>query len=97
MADRTRAGRPTAVGVYTFHRHDVKLAYVFGSMAEPVRAFLVGGPLHVSDPLADIDIGVVFEDARVLAHPALRRERYSRLFNDLTEMFPEERLDLDFL
>lgn len=80
-----------------FRRHHVRLAYLFGSMAEPARRFLAGGQLDVIDPLADIDVGVVFEDPSFLGDAPLRRERYSRLFNDLTEVFPEGRLDLVFL
>jgi predicted nucleotidyltransferase len=80
-----------------FQCHGVALAYFFGSMATPAHRFLTNGQLDVSDPLADIDIGVVFENPGVLADPASRRERYSGLFNDLTDVFPEDRLDLVFL
>lgn len=44
-----------------FLRHHVALAYLFGSMAEPARRFLEGGPHEAPDPLADIDVGVVLE------------------------------------
>lgn len=80
-----------------FHRHDVALAYLFGSMAEPARSFLTSGRLDVTDALADIDLGVVFEDRGFLTEPGLRRQRYSVLFNALTDIFPEDRLDLVFL
>lgn len=80
-----------------FHRHDVALAYLFGSMAGPARRFVSGGRLDIADPLADIDLGVVFEDGDFLAEPEPRRQRYSELFNALTDIFPEDRLDLVFL
>src|SRR5690625_7412921 len=80
-----------------FQRHGVALAYLFGSMAEPVHRFLIGGPLDMIDALADIDLGVVFEDGGFLTEPGPRRQRYSAWFNALTDIFPEDRLDLVFL
>lgn len=80
-----------------FQRHGVALAYLFGSMAEPAHRFLIGGPLAMLDALADIDLGVVFEDGGFLTEPGPRRQRYSALFNALTDIFPEDRLDLVFL
>lgn len=78
-------------------RHDVVLAYLFGSMAAATRRFLSGAPLDTSDPLADIDVGVVFDDYKMLADPAKRAKRYSSLFNDVADVFPEHLLDLVFL
>lgn len=80
-----------------FRRHRVALAYVFGSMVEPVRRFLAGETLQLADPLADIDIGVVLEDYHDLTQPSARAFRYADLFNDLTDVFPEDRLDLTLL
>lgn len=80
-----------------FRRHGVALAYLFGSMAGPAHRFVTGDRLEISDPLADIDLGVVFADGGFLADPGLRRQRYSDLFNALTDIFPEDHLDLVFL
>lgn len=80
-----------------FHRHDVALAYLFGSMAEPAHRYVTGDRLDATDALADIDLGVVFENKGFLEEPALRRQRYAALFNALTDIFPEDRLDLVFL
>lgn len=80
-----------------FRNHNVTLAYAFGSMADIVARFLENGRITLNDPLTDIDIGVVFAQPAFLNEPNERAARYAALFNDLTEVFPENRLDLVFL
>lgn len=77
--------------------HGVALAYVFGSQAELALRFLQGDSVRVEDPLADIDVGVVFSD-RDTVHRATGRHRlYAALHNALSDVFPKGRLDLVFL
>jgi predicted nucleotidyltransferase len=82
---------------HIFQSNGVALAYLFGSMAAASHRFLTDGQLDTSDRLADVDLGVVFGAREILTDPALRGKRYSDLFNDLTEVFPEDRLDLVLL
>lgn len=64
-----------------FRRHRVALAYVFGSMVEPVRRFLAGETLQLADPLADIDIGVVLEDYHRVERLDWAQELYDIVVN----------------
>lgn len=73
----------------------VVLAYLFGSQAEAGRATLDGNPAVVADPLADLDLGIIFRGT-VPPPPELPRV-YARLYNSLAELFSPLTLDLVFL
>ena len=70
--------------------------YIFGSIAEKVAVMLEDKkPEGINDPLADIDVGVVF-----LKRPSSSEERiklYGRLYSELSEVFLPCKLDLIFL
>jgi len=70
--------------------------YIFGSVAEKVAVMLEDKkPEGINDPLADIDVGVVF-----LKRPLSSEERiklYGRLYSELSEVFLPCKLDLIFL
>jgi len=70
--------------------------YIFGSIAEKVAVMLEDKkPEGINDPLADIDVGVVF-----LKRPLSSEERiklYGRLYSELSEVFLPCKLDLIFL
>ena len=70
--------------------------YAFGSMAEKVIPLLKGEkPDEIADPLADLDIGVVFYEKP--SAPAERIKLYGKLYSGLSEVFSPFRLDLVFL
>lgn len=82
--------------------HSVALAYLFGSMGESAYHFLSGDDAVVDDrvagdPLADVDLGVVFTEVSVLATAKQRLNLYAALHNDLSDLFPTGRLDLVLL
>jgi len=69
--------------------------YIFGSIAKDGAALLESKMPKRIDPLADIDVGVVF-----LERPLKPKERikiYGRLYSELSEVFSPFTLDLIFL
>lgn len=83
--------------VRIFKAHGVALAYLFGSQVEAAIRMLQGEPTSLDDPLADLDVGVVFLEPKP-AEPGRGRHRlYAALHNDLVDIFPGNRLDLVFL
>lgn len=76
--------------------YGILAVYIFGSMAEKVAVMLKDKkPEGINDPLADIDVGVVF-----LKRPLSPDERiklYGRLYSELSEVFLPCKLDLIFL
>jgi len=76
-------------------KHGIALMCLFGSQADAGLAYLEGKEVHTGDdPLADLDIGVVFlkglpkEDTATL---------YASIYNDLGDVFFPFVLDLSFL
>jgi len=74
---------------------DVTLLYVFGSQKNKTEQILLGNPVLSDDPMTDIDIGVVFD--RLNSEGLDRAKLYSRLYNELEEIFLPFKLDLVFL
>ncbi|OGW14923.1 MAG: hypothetical protein A3G93_12020 [Nitrospinae bacterium RIFCSPLOWO2_12_FULL_45_22] len=70
-------------------------AYIFGSMARDGAAILDGKKHGKIDPLADIDIGVVFLERPL--DPNERIKIYSRLHSTLSDIFLPFTLDLILL
>ncbi len=67
--------------------------YIFGSMAEKVAVmFKDKKPGGITDPLADIDVGVVF--LKSPSSPEERIKLYGRLYSELSEVFLPYKLDL---
>jgi hypothetical protein len=74
-------------------KYNIILMYLFGSQKENAFKILNGGDVIIEDPLADIDVGIVFSyDINDIDG---RYRLYSDIYNDLVEIFP--RLDLVFL
>lgn len=76
-------------------KYGLSLIYVFGSQVETALALIQGKALPVTDPLSDIDVGVVF--AGGLPPADQRPGIYAGLYHDLQEIFHPHRLDLTFL
>jgi uncharacterized protein len=76
-------------------KYEVALAYLFGSRVEDGYALLMGERVFVDDPLADIDVGIVFRGE--LPKGLDIANLYSSIYNDLEEMYKPYPLDLVFL
>lgn len=73
----------------------LQLVYLFGSQMQLGKAFIAGAQVHVDDPLADLDVGVVRGEVEETT-PA-RLELYGELSIALAELFQPFRVDLVFL
>jgi hypothetical protein len=84
-------------------RYDIALAYLFGSQKDLAYQMLLGQKVEIKDPLADIDLGLVFKNQSVVAHShprSLHLPRhilYADLYNKLMDLFLPCPLDLVFL
>lgn len=76
--------------------HGVGLAYAFGSAADRLMSILADATPEPLDPLADLDLGVVFA-IPLPQHSAPAHEIYARLHSDLGELFSPMPLDLVLL
>jgi len=76
-------------------RYNVSLMYLFGSREKLAMQIIEGSMPENRDPLADIDVGVVFSTALPVGRE--RARLYSLLFNDLEDVFLPFALDLVFL
>ena len=75
--------------------YTILAVYLFGSMANEGVA-LLDNKLPVNlDPLADLDVGVVF--LQTVSDPKERIELYKKLYSDLSDLFSPLSLDLVFL
>lgn len=77
--------------------HGVALVYLFGSQADRAYRYLLGEQVDLADPLADVDVGVVFRVPGVLEDAVRRVRLYTALYGQLAGVFPEDKLDLVFL
>ncbi|MFZ5596329.1 MAG: nucleotidyltransferase domain-containing protein [Bacillota bacterium] len=75
--------------------HDIALIYLFGSRADTGLGILNGARKKNDDPLADIDVGVVFKSGL----PAYKKRPaiYSFIYNQLEDLFAPFPVDLVFL
>ncbi len=73
----------------------IALVYIFGSRVKTGLDILKGARKKNNDPLADIDIGVVFSSG--LPSPGRRPEHYSFIYNQLEDLFAPFPVDLVFL
>jgi predicted nucleotidyltransferase len=76
-------------------KYGVALMYLFGSCAQKAYDMLSGKPVIIADPLADIDIGVLF--CHDLPPAQERYNLYAALNNKLADIFPQTQVDLSFL
>lgn len=75
--------------------HGVALVYLFGSRQESGVSLLKDESVTLSDPLADVDVGVVMLGP--LPGSDERYRLYARLYDALTDVFPGVPLDLVLL
>ena len=76
-------------------KYNIALVYLFGSQKENSLKLLNGEKVKINDPLADIDVGIVFsQDIESMPE---RHKVYSNLYNDLEDLFLPYHLDLVFL
>lgn len=74
-----------------FERHDVVLAYLFGSQQDAGYAFLEGkSPL--TDEVSDLDIGILFREPPVHSYRS-----FGALYADLAAFFKPFKIDIVFL
>jgi len=76
-------------------QHNIALIYLFGSQVKTGLEIIAGARRDFTDPLTDIDIGVVFKSA--LPGPLERLEFYSSIYNQLQDVFAPFPVDLVFL
>ncbi|NMC59810.1 MAG: nucleotidyltransferase domain-containing protein [Candidatus Methanofastidiosa archaeon] len=76
-------------------KYNIALVYLFGSQKENSLKVLNGEKVEINDPLADIDVGIVFsQDIESIPE---RHKVYSYIYNDFEDLFLPYHLDLVFL
>lgn len=76
-------------------KYKIALIYLFGSQKENAMKLLEGEDVSIEDPLADIDVGLVFiEDIESIPE---RYKVYADIYNELEDLFKPYPLDLVFL
>ena len=78
-----------------FQKYNIALAYLFGSQKDNAFRFLNGEKVEINDPLADIDLGIVF--TYPIEKISERYKLYGEIYNEIEEIFRPFRLDLVFL
>lgn len=76
-------------------KYNIGLVYLFGSQKENALKILKGEKIKIDDPLADIDMGIVF--ATNIEHILERYRFYADIYNEMEELFKPYQLDLVFL
>jgi len=76
-------------------KYNIALVYLFGSQKENALKILEDKDTFINDPLADIDVGVVFSDP--LENVTERYKLYGDIYNELEELLRPYSLDLVFL
>jgi transcriptional regulator with XRE-family HTH domain len=76
-------------------KYNIALVYIFGSQKENSLKLLNGEKVDIKDPLADIDVGIVFIHS--IEDIPERYKIYSNIYNDFEDLFLPYHLDLVFL
>jgi len=76
-------------------KYNIALAYLFGSQKENALRILENKNASINDPLADIDVGIVFSCD--IENVKERYKLYGDIYNELEELFKPYPLDLVFL
>ena len=76
-------------------KYNIALVYLFGSQKENSLNILNEEKVDIKDPLADIDVGIVFSQ-HIESIPD-RHKVYSNIYNDFEDLFLPYHLDLVFL
>lgn len=75
-------------------KYNLSLIFLFGSGSETGGAFLEGKEVPPLDPLADLEVGVVFGRGKFPRKPP---RAYAELYVALSDLFAPFKLDLVFL
>lgn len=94
MPTRTAAGTPREEIAEVSRAFSLDLVFLFGSQKDRGLSLLQGNPVDAQDPLADLDIGVVFAPG---AFPPQPYKVFGTLYADLQEIFRPLKVDLVFL
>jgi len=76
-------------------KYNIALCYLFGSQKDNALKILKNEEVKIKDPLADIDVGIVF-DKNIDDIPE-RYKLYSNIYNEMEDIFKPYKLDLVFL
>lgn len=95
MIDARMPNKSTDALARVAEKFGLSLIYLFGSQVETGLKLLRGESPEIVDPLADIDVGVVFKDG--LPSPSERPQAYAEIYNELVDLFAPHPLDLCFL
>ncbi len=76
-------------------RYHVALAYLFGSEKDNALRILEDRDIRIEDPLADIDVGIVF--LKNIEGIPEKHKLYAEIYNALENLFKPYLLDLVFL
>ena len=76
-------------------KYNIALVYLFGSQKENSLNILNEEKVDIKDPLADIDVGIVFSQ-HIESIPD-RHKVYSNIYIDFEDLFLPNHLDLVFL
>lgn len=76
-------------------QNGIILAYLFGSQAQNGYNIMKGNGAVPTDPLADLDLGIVLDDEDRLTGSMYKL--HSAIYNELDELFLPLQLDLVFL
>uniref|UniRef100_A0A7C3RKL6 Nucleotidyltransferase domain-containing protein n=1 Tax=Dictyoglomus thermophilum TaxID=14 RepID=A0A7C3RKL6_DICTH len=76
-------------------KYNIALCYLFGSQKDNALKILKNEEVKIKDPLADIDVGIVF-DKNIDDIPE-RYKLYANIYNEMEDIFKPYKLDLVFL
>jgi len=76
-------------------KYNIALCYLFGSQKENALKILKKEEANIKDPLADIDVGIVFN--KNIEDIQERYKLYANIYNEMEEIFKPYKLDLVFL
>ncbi len=77
------------------YTYNIGLVYLFGSQKDNALRILEGEKVEIKDPLADIDVGIVF--TKNIEDISERYKLYADIYNELEDLFKPYPLDLVFL
>jgi len=76
-------------------KYDIALCYLFGSQKDNALKILKNEEVEINDPLTDIDVGIVFN--KNMEDIPERYDLYSKIYNEMVDIFKPYKLDLVFL
>ncbi|MGC8707561.1 MAG: nucleotidyltransferase domain-containing protein [Athalassotoga sp.] len=76
-------------------KYNIGLVYLFGSQKDNAKRIIDGEKVTITDSLADIDVGIVFNFD--LLNLKDRYKLYADIYNEFEDIFLPYRLDLVFL